>query len=55
MPSCAVCNRVKFNNDIETFKVSIRRRGDIHRKRKKPMMADSDKIAIKYGLTEQGP
>jgi len=53
MPSCAVCNRVKSISPIEQFKEHIRHCGEIHRKRKKPMMADSDKIAIKYGLTEQ--
>lgn len=52
MPSCEICNRVKSAFTIKHFKGIIRHCGEIHRKRKKPMMADSDKIAIKYGLTE---
>lgn len=53
MPSCALCNRVKSSLTIEEFKEDIRHRGAIHRKRKKKIMADSDKIAITYGLAEQ--
>lgn len=52
MPSCSICNRVKSTLSINKFKDEIRHCGKIHRKRKKPIMADSDKIAIKYGLTE---
>lgn len=52
-PACQVCNRVKTNYSIEQFKKAIRHCGEIHRKRKKPIMADSDKIAIKYGLTKE--
>ena len=52
-PACDVCNRVKSNYSIEQFKNKIRRCGEIHRKRKEPIMADSDKIAIKYGLVEE--
>lgn len=52
-PACQVCNRVKSNLSIEGFKKSIRNCGRIHRNRKKPIMADSDKIAIKYGLTKE--
>ena len=51
-PACDVCNRVKSCSTLEGFKKSIRHCGFIHRKRKKPLMADSDKIAIKYGLTK---
>lgn len=52
-PSCEVCNRVKSNMSIVGFKKAIQHRGEIHRKRKHPIMADSDKIAIKYDLTEK--
>lgn len=52
-PSCEVCNRVKSTNDLEDFKKDIRHCGEIHRKRKHPLMADSDKIAIKYNLTKE--
>ena len=52
-PACQVCNRVKSNRTIDGFKNAIRHCGEIHRKRKKPIMADSDKIAIKYGLTQE--
>lgn len=52
-PACDVCNRVKSNSSIEGFKKTIHRCGEIHRKRKKPVMFDSDKIAIKYGLVEE--
>lgn len=52
-PACEVCNRVKSNLSIEDFKKAIRHCGEIHRKRKHPIMADSDKIAIKYGLTKE--
>ena len=52
-PACQVCNRVKSNCSIDGFKRVIRHCGEIHRKRKKPIMADSDKIAIKYGLTQE--
>ena len=52
-PSCDVCNRVKSNRTIEQFKKAIQHCGEIHRKRKHPIMADSDKIAIKYGLTTE--
>lgn len=52
-PACQVCNRVKTNYSIEQFKKAIRHCGEIHRKRKKPIMADSDKIAIKYDLTKE--
>ena len=53
MPSCEVCNRIKSNRTIEGFREAIRGCGKIHRGRKKPIMADSDKIAIKYGLTKE--
>lgn len=52
-PACEVCNRVKSNYSIEQFKQKIRRCGEIHRNRKKPVMADSDKIAIKYDLVKE--
>ena len=52
-PACEVCNRVKSNLSIEDFKKAIRHCGEIHRKRKVPIMADSDKIAIKYCLTNE--
>lgn len=52
-PSCSVCNRVKSNNSLKDFKEKIRHCGEIHRNRKKPLMADSDKIAIKYDLTKE--
>ena len=52
-PACQVCNRVKSNRTIDGFKNAIRHCGEIHRKRKKPIMADSDKIAIKYDLTQE--
>lgn len=52
-PACSVCNRVKSNSTLEGFKSSIKHCGEIHRKRKQPIMADSDKIAIKYGLTQE--
>lgn len=52
-PACEVCNRVKSNLSIEGFKKAIRHCGEIHRKRKHPIMADSDKIAIKYCLTNE--
>ena len=51
-PACDVCNRVKSNSTLDGFKNSIKHCGEIHRNRKKSIMADSDKIAIKYGLTE---
>lgn len=53
MPTCDVCNRKKSNNTLDGFRKTIRHCGEIHRKRKKPIMADSDKLAIKYSLTEQ--
>lgn len=52
-PACAVCNRVKTDSSIDRFRENIRHCGEIHRKRKKPIMADSDKIAIKYDLTKE--
>ena len=52
-PACEVCNRVKSNSSIDGFKERIRHCGEIHRNRKKPIMADSDKIAIKYDLTKE--
>lgn len=52
-PACSICNRVKSNSTLAGFKKSIKHCGEIHRARKKPIMADSDKIAIKYGLTEE--
>ena len=52
-PACDVCNRVKSTETLEEFKNSIRHCGGIHRKRKKPLIADSDKIAIKYDLTKE--
>ena len=53
MPACEVCNRVKSNLDLDRFRLSVQRCGEIHRNRKKPIMADSDKIAIKYDLTKE--
>lgn len=53
MPACEVCNRKKSNSSLDGFRKTIKHCGEIHRKRKKPIMADSDKLAIKYGLTEQ--
>lgn len=53
VPSCSVCNRVKWAFTIERFRKRIHRCGEIHRARKKPLMADSDKIAIKYGLQKE--
>ena len=52
-PACEVCNRVKSDRTIEGFKNAIRHCGEIHRKRKTPIMADSDKIAMKYELTKE--
>ena len=52
-PACPVCNRVKCDSTLEGFKKRIKRCGEIHRARKTPIMADSDKIAIAYGLTEE--
>lgn len=52
-PACDVCNRVKSDRTLDRFKEAIRHCGEIHRKRKHPIMADSDKIAIKYGLTQE--
>ena len=53
MPACDVCNRKKSNNTLDGFRKTIKHCGEIHRKRKQPIMADSDKLAIKFGLTEQ--
>lgn len=53
MPACHDCNHVKVDYTINQFKEAIRRCGEIHRARKKPITAISDRIAIKYGLTEQ--
>lgn len=53
MPSCVVCNRVKSTCTIENFKREIRHCGRVHRKRKKPVMYDSDKIAIKYDIVTE--
>lgn len=53
MPACDVCNRVKSNRTIEEFRKHIQHCGEIHRNRKKPIMADSDKIAIKYGIESE--
>lgn len=52
-PACKVCNHVKSNLTIEKFRENIRHCGFIHRNRKKPCMFDSDKIAIKYNLTNE--
>lgn len=52
-PACSICNRIKRDGTIDEFKQGIRHCGEIHRKRKKPIMADSDKIAIKYDLTKE--
>lgn len=52
-PACPVCNRVKCSSTLDGFRSRIRRCGEIHRARKKPMMADSDKIAVSYGLTKE--
>ena len=53
MPACHDCNHVKVDYTINQFKNAIQHCGEIHRARKKPIMAISDRIAIKYGLTEQ--
>lgn len=53
MPACSVCNRKKSNSSLDGFRNTIRHCGEIHRKRKQPIMADSDKLAIKFGLTEE--
>ena len=53
MPACHDCNHVKVDYTITQFKHAIQHCGEIHRARKKPIMAISDRIAIKYGLTEQ--
>lgn len=53
MPACHDCNHVKVDYTISQFKHAIQHCGEIHRARKKPIMAISDRIAIKYGLTEQ--
>lgn len=49
-PSCDVCNRVKSSYSLEAFRQYVRHCGEIHRKRKEPIMADADKIAIAYGI-----
>ena len=49
-PACSVCNRVKASYSIEQFRSHIRRCGEIHRNRKVKIMADSDKMAIAYGI-----
>ena len=53
MPACHDCNHVKVDYTINQFKHAIQHCGEIHRARKKPIMAISDRIAIKYGLTEE--
>lgn len=53
MPACEVCNRVKSAYTLEEFRKQIHRCGEIHRNRKTPIDADSDKIARYYGLTEE--
>lgn len=50
---CEYCNRIKSASTIDEFRNSIRHCGNVHRKRKKPAMYDSDQIAIKYGLTTE--
>ena len=50
LPACEVCNRVKSSSTIEGFRSDVRHCGEIHRKRKIQIMADSDKIAIAYGI-----
>ena len=53
MPACEICNRVKSAYTLEEFRQRIHRCGEIHRNRKTPINADSDKIARFYGLTEE--
>ena len=53
MPACHDCNHVKVDYTIDQFREAIRHCGEIHRARKYPIMAISDRISIKYGLTEQ--
>lgn len=53
MPACHDCNHVKVDYTIDQFRNAIRHCGEIHRARKYPIMAISDRISVKYALTEQ--